>query len=115
MTSELLSKLLTIINIFEKRGLFSCFLVKENNEFAIENELILNQIKTEMENIDILLTTRPLAQLRGNKIKLITNLSIPSIHNWFSKIKVEFINKEKIGVKYIENENILRIKFLWMV
>ena len=108
MTSELLIKLLTIINIFEKRGLFSCFLVKENNEFVIENELILNQIKTEMENIDILLTTRPLAQLRGNKIKLITNLSIPSIHNWFSKIKVEFINKEKIGVKYIENENILR-------
>ena len=108
MNSEISSKFLTIVNIFEKRGLFSCFLIKEKNKDVTENELILNQIKTEMENIDIQLTTKPLAQLRGNKINIITNLSIPSIYNWLTKIKVEFINKEKIGIKYISNENSLR-------
>ena len=108
MNSELSNKLLSVFNLIEKRGLFSCFLVKEKNKNVTENELILNQIKAEMENIDINLTTKPLAQLRGNKINLITNLSIPSIYNWLNQIKVEFIVKEKIGIKYINNENILR-------
>jgi len=108
MNSELSNKLLSVFNLIEKRGLFSCFLVKEKNKNVTENELILNQIKAEMENIDINLTTKPLAQLRGNKINLITNLSVPSIYNWLNQIKVEFIVKEKIGIKYINNENILR-------
>ena len=107
MNSELTSKLLTVVNIFEKRGLFSCFLLK-GNKCIIENKLMLNQIKSELENIDINSTTKPLAQLRGNKINLITNLSIPSIYNWLNQIKIDFINKEKISIKYINNENTLR-------
>ena len=107
MNSELTSKLITVVNIFEKTGLFSCFLLK-GNKCIIENKLMLNQIKSELENIDINLTTKPLAQLRGNKINLITNLSIPSIYNWLNQIKIDFINKEKISIKYINNENTFR-------
>ena len=110
MNSELSNKLLMTVNIFEKRGLFSCFLVNQQNRNVIGNQILLNQIKTELENIDITLTTKPLAQLRGNKIDLITNLSIPSIYLWLNKIKVDFINAEKIGIKYINNENSLRPK-----
>ena len=108
MTSELSNKLLTIVNVFEKRGIFYSFLVKEKNKNIIENEFLLNQIKTEMENIDYSLTTRPIAQLGGNKINLITGISIPSSYYWINHIKKEFIDKEKIGVKYINNENMLR-------
>jgi len=43
-----------------------------------------------MENIDINLTTKPHAQLRGNKINLVTGLSIPSIYTWLNQIKVDF-------------------------
>ena len=108
INSELSNKLLSVVYILEKRGLFSCFLVNDKNINVIENELIQNQIKGEMENIDINATTKPHAQLRGNKINLVTGLSIPSIYTWLNQIKVDFINKEKIGIKYINNENTLR-------
>ena len=108
MNSELSTKLLSVIHIFEKRGLFSCFLISKNNKNIIDNEFLLNQIRADLENINIDLFTKPLAQLRGNKINLITNLAIPSVYNWFNQIKVDFISKEKIGIKYIINENSLR-------
>ena len=106
--SELSNKLLSIVNIFEKRGIFYCFFLKENNKNIIENELLLNQIRSEMEKINYSLKTKPISQPRKNKINLITNLSIPSIYNYLNSIKIEFIIKEKIDIKYINNENTLR-------
>ena len=107
---ELSNKLLTVVNIFEKRGIFYCFFLKENNGCVLENEFLLNQIKFEMENINYSNTTKLIAQLRGNKINLITNLSIPSIYTYLINIETEFIVKEKIDIKYINNENTLRTR-----
>ena len=107
ITSELATILLSVINVFEKGGIFSCFLIKENKN-VIENKLIKDQIKTHLENLDFSLMKKPAAELRMNKIDLFTDLSIPSIYSWLKQIKVDFIIKEKIGIKYVNNENSLR-------
>ena len=108
ISSEFSNKLLTVVNAFEKRGIFYCFFMKENNKNIIENEFLLNQIKSELGKINYSLIAKPIAQSRGNKINLITNLSIPCIYNYLNTIRIEFIVKEKIDIKYIDNENTLR-------
>ena len=108
MISELSNKLLSIVNFIEKRGFFSSILVKENNDEIIQNEIILKQIDNVFKNMDIYAVTMPKADLRANKINVITELSIPCSYNWFNDIKINFIEKQKINEKYISNENTLR-------
>ena len=108
MISELLVKLLSVVNIIEKKGFFYCLLINENNQEIIHNELIINQIKEEFNNLNIYSMNLPKPQLRFNKINIITGLSIPSSHLWFDNIKNIFIIEQKINEKYMVNENSLR-------
>ena len=108
MLSELSTKLLSVVTYIEKRGFFSSILVKENNDEIIQNEIILRLIKNVFERMDIYAVKMPEAQLRANKINVITELSIPCSFNLFNGINVDFILKQKINEKYIKNENTLR-------
>ena len=106
--SELRKKLLIIINNIEKKGFFSCLLLNENSEEILKNQIIEKQIKEVFDSIEQNPVGMPREQFRYNKINITTGLYIPSSNVWFKNIKINFIIKENIENKYINNENILR-------
>ena len=106
--SELRKKILIIINSIEKKGFFSCLLLNKNRKEIMENELIQKQIKETFDTIEQNPLNMPREEPRHNKINITTGLSIPSSNVWFKNIKINFIIKENIENKYINNENILR-------
>ena len=112
LKSEFYNILFSIVFHIEKLGFFSCLFITEHNKEILENEEIIKDeiIKKIFKEMNINSINKPQRQLRFNRVEIIIGLSIPSSHKWFNDLNSQFLKEEKMNIKYMNNENMLRAR-----